>query len=58
MFDYFRVDGDYFVRQLKLRLRLGSCLRRSDGTGILQRSQAVWKRVSDGLCAMRTITLR
>ena len=31
------------ARQLKLRFRLGSCLRRSDGKGILQRSQAVWK---------------
>ena len=58
MFDCFLYWWRLFARQLKLRFRLGSCLRRSDGTGILQRSQAVWKRVSDGLCAMCTITLR
>ena len=29
------------LKQLKLCFRPGSCLRRSDGKGILQRSQAV-----------------
>ena len=45
------------LKQLKLCFRAGSCLRRSDGKGILKVAGRL-KRVSDGLRAMRTITLR